>query len=1133
MNSRYLIAFFILFLAFGCNNNKKGKPVVLVFSKTNGYHHSSIPNGIAAVLKLGEENNFEVDTTTNSAFFKDDSLKKYAAIIFMNTSGDVLDYRQEAAFERYIQSGGGFVGVHAASGTEYGWKWYGRLLGAYFEGHPAVQEVDLTINNRDFIATEFFADRIWRHKDEIYNFKEVRPDISILISADERSYNGGNMGEQHPISWFQEFDGGRAFYTGLGHTEESYSDEKFLKHLLGGIKYAIGKNKVLNYEKATTQIPPDESRFSKKQFSIGELLEPIEMAILPNLDILVVQRRGEIMLYKQKSQKLSQVGFLDVYDENLYNPDLDLEEGIMGLQKDPDYETNNWVYIYYSPAGKKAINRLSRFKFKNDIFYLSSEQVILEVGSQREFCCHTGGSIAFGPDNLLYLSTGDNTNPFNAKNASYVSSGYAPLNDIPGMEHYDAQRSSGNTNDLRGKILRIKINDDGSYNIPEGNLFPEGTEKTRPEIYTMGHRNPYRISVDPKNGYLYWGDVGPDAVTDSIDTRGPKGYDEINQARKAGNFGWPFFVGNNFPYRSYDYRTGKSGAAFNRESPVNNSLNNTGLVNLPPALPAFIWYPYKTSEQFPGLGNGGRSAMAGPVYYSDLFPTETRLPRYYSGKVIIYDWMRGWMKAVNLFDNGDLNRIEPFAPQIEVNSLIDMEVGPDGRIYLLEYGSGWYSKNADAGLARLDFQKGNLPPEIKGMEVDKTSGQLPLTIKVKVNARDVDGGSLKYIWDFGDGQKKVTKIPYTSYTYTSLGEFKVSVEVIDELNASSESRELHIYAGNELPDVKIHITKGNRSFFMPGVPITYNVTVSDKEDGKHIDPSKIFVSADYNVASKPAVLSGHDQANTVSTGKGLTQSLDCKSCHKENEKSIGPAYFEVSERYKNDENVYTYLTKKIIEGGSGAWGEVAMPAHPNLSEDDVKHITSWILSLTGNKGQSKSLPASGVIFPKPSSPGNSLVITASYKDKGASNSLSLTGSDQIFLSSNIVPAEKFSEIEGFLPWSEGGKKMLLTPTLTGAFTIESMDLTDVKSVNVNLDQTGQVNAAFNFEVYLDNPNGLLLGKKRYDASKPEGKPISLPIPLKMMKDGKFHRLYFTCTSLSPEKTSDFHLKILSVRFEGK
>ncbi len=229
------------------------------------------------------------------------------------------------------------------------------------------------------------------------------------------------------------------------------------------------------------------------------------MTILPNSDVLIAQRRGEVVLYSEATKEVTEVAKLDVYHKTLNTPGVNAEEGLMGLQKDPNYATNNWVYLYYAPTGDQEINRLSRFKFSDGVFDMASEQVILDVGSQREICCHTGGSIAFGPDDLLYLSTGDNSTPFNEKGVKYTNSGYAPLNDLPGHEQYDARRSSGNTNDLRGKILRIKINEDGSYDIPEGNLFPVGMEKTRPEIYTMGHRNPYRISVDSKRGYAYTG----------------------------------------------------------------------------------------------------------------------------------------------------------------------------------------------------------------------------------------------------------------------------------------------------------------------------------------------------------------------------------------------------------------------------------------------------------------------------------------------------------------------------------------------------------------------------------------------------------------------------------------------------
>ena len=343
----------------------------------------------------------------------------------------------------------------------------------------------------------------------------------------------------HPMAWYHDFDGGRAWYTELGHTEESYSDSNYLKHILGGIKYAMGDNKELDYSKVPTPIIPEENRFVKTQLVQGTFFEPTEMTILPNLDILVAQRRGEIMLYKNDTKTVKQAGFLNVYWKT-DKPGVNAEEGLLGIQKDPDFAKNHFVYIYYSPADT-SVNRLSRFTFNNDSIDPASEKIILQLYSQRDICCHTGGSVAFGKDRILYVSTGDNTTPFNEPNQPFASHGYAPLDDRPGHLQYDDRRSAGNTNDLRGKILRIRVNEDGTYTIPDGNLFPKGTDKTKPEIYVMGDRNPYRISVDQKTGFLYWGEVGPDANNDSMETRGPRGYDEFNQARTSRFFWLAFF----------------------------------------------------------------------------------------------------------------------------------------------------------------------------------------------------------------------------------------------------------------------------------------------------------------------------------------------------------------------------------------------------------------------------------------------------------------------------------------------------------------------------------------------------------------------------------------------------------------
>ena len=257
----------IVCLVTSCGKKRSGNPRLLVFSKTAGFRHSAIPNGIAAIQKLGSENGFDVDTTENATYFNDDSLKKYSAVIFLNTTGDVFNNSQEIAFERYIQAGGGFVGVHSATDTEYDWGWYGRLVGGYFNGHPEPQQAKFIIKDRSFPATEHFKDTVWQHTDELYNFKKLNPDVKVLITIDESTYKGGTNGAFHPMSWYHDYDGGRAFYTELGHMEESYTDENYLKHLSGGIQYAIGDNNELNYAKAKSQYPPDEDRFTKVPLS--------------------------------------------------------------------------------------------------------------------------------------------------------------------------------------------------------------------------------------------------------------------------------------------------------------------------------------------------------------------------------------------------------------------------------------------------------------------------------------------------------------------------------------------------------------------------------------------------------------------------------------------------------------------------------------------------------------------------------------------------------------------------------------------------------------------------------------------------------------------------------------------------
>ncbi|GAB2975263.1 hypothetical protein GCM10023080_044960 [Streptomyces pseudoechinosporeus] len=222
--------------------DSKGSPAdrVLVFSKTAGFRHDSIPDGIAAVKDLGAANGFAVDATEDGAAFTSRNLAKYDAVVFLSTTGDVLNEAQQNAFEGYVRRGGGYVGIHAAADTEYDWAFYGGLVGAYFKSHPAIQPARIEVEDHAHPATSHLAES-WNRTDEWYDYRSnPRERTHVLASLDESSYTGGTMNGDHPIAWCQNYQGGRSFYTGVGHTKESFADPVVREHLLGGVRWAIG-----------------------------------------------------------------------------------------------------------------------------------------------------------------------------------------------------------------------------------------------------------------------------------------------------------------------------------------------------------------------------------------------------------------------------------------------------------------------------------------------------------------------------------------------------------------------------------------------------------------------------------------------------------------------------------------------------------------------------------------------------------------------------------------------------------------------------------------------------------------------------------------------------------------------------
>lgn len=1051
----------LIVLLTACMNDK---PRVLVFSKTKGYRHESIDSAKLALIKLGNENNFAVDTTERAEDFNEANLKKYKAVVFLSTTGDVFNHAQQNEFMRFIQSGGGYVGIHAAADTEYEWWWYGKLVGAYFKSHPQQQNAMLKKVN-DFkpdgsakLQTE------WKRWDEWYNYKKIQPDINVLYNLEESSYEGGENGANHPISWWHDFDGGRSFYTGLGHTNASYREQAFLEHILMGLKYAIGEGK-LDYAKAKAKQVPEENRFTKTV--LGYFFnEPTEMTILPDGRIIFIERKGRIKLYNPIKDTISVINTFNVFSK--------LEDGMMGITRDPNFEQNSWLYIYYSHPTRSS-NILSRFSFKNESIDMTSEKEMLEVPVQRQTCCHTGGSLAFGPNGNLYLSTGDNTNPFE-------SDGYSPSDEQPGRSPYDAQVSSGNTNDLRGKILRIHPEADGSYTIPDGNLFPKGEEKTKSEIYVMGNRNPYRISIDKKTGWLYWGEVGPDAGNDS-EIRGSRGYDELNQAKAPGFFGWPYFVGNNYAYAEHDFAKKITGAKHDPSKPINNSPNNTGKMELPPVSPPFIYYPYAESQDFPMMKTGSRNAMAGPIYHSDDFKDRpTALPDYFDNKVIIYDWMRNWIRLLTLDNEGKIMDIEPFMDNIQFNNIIDMELGPDGKLYLLEYGVKWNAENMDARLVRIDYNKDNRAPIAK-LKADRVSGAVPF--KVNFSAKetiDPDGDKVTYELIIGDQTLKSTDGSF-DFTFDKPGIFRSKIMVSDGKGGNS-SFELPIVAGNEPPKVSITVV-GNQTYYFPGSSVNYTVEVSDKEDGSTTDgkiaADKVFVAMDFMAQGfdSAAIASGHQKP--AHPGKLLIAESDCKSCHLLNVKSAGPSYQDIAKKYAKDTRAIEMLSDKVINGGSGNWGNTAMAAHPQIKKADASTMVEYILSLA-NESETKSLALSGIarFEPAPKEGVNlqsAYIVSAFYDDNSVGLAPSLPGSAALMLKAPVLSGSSMSDISAGITFFDApdGSKILMNIAHGNSATIRNVDLTNVKSMDAMVVELASQTKGGQVEIYLDSKSGKKLG----------------------------------------------------------
>ncbi len=761
---------------------------------------------------------------------------------------------------------------------------------------------------------------------------------------------------------------------------------------------------------AETPEVPQDYRF-KVETLFENIPQPMELEVAPDGRIFVNEYGGKLNIYHPDTKQLVDAGRLDVFTGQ--------ENGFLGFALDPKFAENGWIYCLWSPKDFEG-QHLSRFTMKGDALDLASEKVMLTFQEQRKECCHHAGTVEFGPDGCLYFSTGDNTHPHADSN------GYAPLDEREGRSPWDAQKSAGNTNSLNGKIIRIRPKADGTYEIPEGNLFPPAMAKTRPEIYAMGCRNPWRMSIDQKTGYVYWGEVGPDAGDDG--PRGPRGYDEINQAKKAGNFGWPYFVGNNFAYTDYDYTTKQLGKTFDPQHPINEGPNNTGLRDLPPAVPALIYWPYRAPREFNEMGEGGRTACAGPVYYCNVNVAKTNgFPQAFSRCLLFWDWERPALKWARLDAESNLVGIEPFTSAVvlgnkpeQIEKLkpaiaagatllkrpVDATFGADGCLYLLDYGETW-GANKDSKLVKISYVRGNLPP-ISMASAKPSAGREPLTVNLSsAGSKDHEGDALTYEWRLQPGGPVMSTEANPQLTVKEPGNYRVEVRVSDAHGASSTAS-VALMVGNTAPQVKFESPRDG-DFFTPGKPVKYALSITDAEDGASSAKPEEF-GARTLVSSTFQRADGKDEPGDP--GLAMMKASDCFNCHAIEQKIVGPPLVEIAAKYRGQPGALDASVKRVREGSTKVWGEVPMLPHPQHTTDEVTIMLRWVFGLEKGKGGptlTRGLTGE-VTAPAADKPGN-FALEATYADAGRPPAGSLSAQASVRLRSRRLEAEA-GEVQG-------------------------------------------------------------------------------------------------------------------------
>jgi glucose/arabinose dehydrogenase/type 1 glutamine amidotransferase len=795
-----------------------------------------------------------------------------------------------------------------------------------FEGEEPevpVQEATVNVVDRNHPANDGLPLN-WTRSDRWLNWSpNPSGDVHTVAQVQEWDYDPGEgaNGPFHPVSWCRDYDGGRSFYTGMGGTAESYAEPEFQDHLAGALLWSTGVVRGDCQATIGANYTVERLTDTNAQGQLDQIGEPHGLTVADDGGVFYIGKAacpsgpvvpwenpdvglgcGTIHRWDPKTEETTLLTTLEVMGNRGSGSELvKNEEGLIGITLDPGFADNGWVYVFWMPhesidrerrVGERTVSRFTYDAEANTIDQ-STRVDLMAWETQIHSCCHAGGGMAFDDEGNLYIGSGDS-------NSSGGSSGYSGNNwtqEFAGISFQDARRTSGNTNDYNGKILRIHPEPDGSYTIPEGNLFPVGeypADKTKPEIYVMGVRNISRLAWDSKNDWLTAAWVGPDAFSPNPEL-GPAKYETATIITSAGNQGWPYCMGDRQPYRD---RSNEDASIltgwYDCDNLKNTSPRNTGLVDIPPARDNMIWYSpagggpvfprdengipsYVEAEATytqPYLRGGGQAIMDGPTYHRDQVDTDSGVawPEHWDGKWFLGDQSNP-NNRVALTVNPDT--VEEAGPPVFVEDLrgiirsgggsnalqswMDAKFGPDGALYMLDYAGGFFSLHPNQKLIRITYDGGPATPAPAGSATSVQSD--PLTVAFTGST----SGGVSWHWDFGDGTSSTEPDPRHTYARVGSYDAKLTVTYAD---GESAVVDVPVQITCTIPDGRDTVHVGDADTGVPNHDLggcTINDLINDEGEWDGRDAFMEHVNTVLNQLQADGVITGKEKGAVTRT----------------------------------------------------------------------------------------------------------------------------------------------------------------------------------------------------------------------------------------------------------------------------